>query len=69
MAERALIPLNVHGAEQFFISVRHGHLMDKARLMALLRGEWGRDVNARAAAAAAGRRATVVGSLGGRKAA
>jgi hypothetical protein len=42
MAERALMPLNVIGDQQYFISVRHGHLLDKEKLMSLLKGDWGR---------------------------
>mmetsp|Transcript_30040 Transcript_30040/g.77078 ORF Transcript_30040/g.77078 Transcript_30040/m.77078 type:complete len:87 (-) Transcript_30040:906-1166(-) len=67
MAERALLPLNVAGDQQYLISVRHGHLSNKARLMALLKGDWGREAQERAAmaAAAACRDSASVGSLGG----
>lgn len=37
----SLIPLNVRGDRQYFISLRHGQLVDKVKLMELLDGTWG----------------------------
>ena len=39
IAQQTLIPVDVEGDRQYFLSLRHGHLADKARLMAILQGK------------------------------
>ena len=41
IAQQTLIPVDVEGDRQYFLSLRHGHLVDKARLMAILQGKDG----------------------------
>ena len=40
IAEQALIPLQVDSDRQYYISLRHGILIDKARLFEILKGEY-----------------------------
>jgi hypothetical protein len=39
VAEQTLIPIDVAGDRQYVASLRHGHIVDKATLMQLLKGE------------------------------
>lgn len=65
MAERALMPLNVIGDQQYFISVRHGHLLDKEKLMSLLKGDWGRAATQRLEQQRQQQQIGRLGSIGG----
>ena len=39
IAEQTLLPVDVEGDRQYFLSLRHGRLVDRARLMAVLQGQ------------------------------
>lgn len=42
LADRSLLPVNVSGDRQYFVSLRHGELKDMRRLMELMDGSWQR---------------------------
>ena len=39
LAKQAFLPLDVEGDRQYLVSLRHGTLLDKPRLLQLLRGQ------------------------------
>lgn len=38
IAEQTLLPIDVEGDRQYILSLRHGHLVNKQRLMEVLKG-------------------------------
>lgn len=39
IAEQTLLPIDVEGDRQYILSLRHGHILKKQKLMEMLKGE------------------------------
>ena len=43
IAEQTLLPIDVEGDRQYILSLRHGHLVNKQKLMEVLKGRLSRE--------------------------